>query len=170
MALLFASKISMGTIRVEIDESGFGHRWTKRFIFSSAIDIHLTWNIMIDYFFEKDRSFDRFQITLENSRRYRFYRQNMWPMKDDYEKFQKDFPSQISKFEAYSEHAIIRGKTIYEEKGFKWVLIFMSLAVLLLIANAVFEKGNTANSAAIGMLAAGVGFYWLQVRMKRRKC
>ncbi len=169
LAIYLASRFSMVKVKIELDESGFKHEWTKKFLFSRESDIHLSWDQILDYFFEEDRSFDKFQITLPNKQLYRFHRQNLWPMKDDFDKFQRDFPRQIRKIESASEQNIIRGKTIYEEKGFKWVLIVMSIFVGLLFLNAMFNESTTTNWGIIGMLAAAVGFYWIRVRMKREK-
>jgi hypothetical protein len=161
-----ASRLSNAKIHIKIDESGFHHLWVKRFIFSREPDIHLFWDQVVDYFFEEDRTYYKFQLTLEHKQRYRFYRQTIWPVKDDFHRFQRTFPKLLRNVGTTEAQQIVLGKTIYEERWFKWVLLFMSILVLLLLVSSAIHGEDGSNWGVLGMLAAAMIFYWIRVRTK----
>lgn len=161
---LLAGRLSTARIIIHVDEGGFHHGWVKRFFFSREPDIHLPWDQVIDYFFEEDRTYFRFQLTLKGKQRYRFYRQTMWPVKDDFYRFQEDFPDLVRKAGSVGEHQVVLGKTIYEERWFKWVLLLMAVMVLLLFVFGDYHE----NWGILAVMALSVAFYWTRVRTKEK--
>lgn len=159
---IVASRLSTARIIIHVDEDGFHHGWVKRFPFSRESDIHLPWDQVIDYFFEEDRTYFRFQLTLKGKQRYRFYRQTMWPVKDDFYRFQEDFPDLVRKAGTLGEHQVVLGKTVYEERWFKWVLLFMAVMVLLLFVFGDYHE----NWGILAVMVLSVAFYWTRVRAK----
>lgn len=175
IALLFAisfyiaSRLSTAKIRIKLDEHGLQHKWVKRFFFSREPDIHLRWDQIIDYVFEEGRTFYKFQLTIQGKQRYRFYRQTIWPTRDDFHKFKRAFPHVIRDIKSVSANDIGRGKTIYEEKWFPWVLAVMSVVVLLLLINAVYHDDISNSVWTLAALACGALFYWVRVIGKGAK-
>lgn len=167
LGLFIASRLSTAKIRIQLDEHGFQHEWIKRFIFSKEADIHLSWDQVIDYVFEEDRTFYKFQLTLQGKQRYRFYRQTFWPTRDDFHKFKRDFPRLMRDIKSVSANDIVCGKTVYEENWFKWVLAAMSIIILLLLVNAISHDDGSSSVWALGALACGALFYWAKVRGKQ---
>lgn len=164
LGFFIASRLSTAKIRIKLDEHGLQHKWMKRFFFSREADIQLRWDQMTDYIFEEDRTFYKFQLTLQHKQRYRFYRQTFWPTRDDFHKFKRDFPHLIRDLKSVSANDIVRGKTVYEEKWFKWVLAAMSIVILLLLVNAISHDDGSSSVWALGALAFGALFYWTKVR------
>ena len=162
-----ALKISTAIISIELNNQGFKHRWIKNFLFSREADIYLEWNQIQEYFFEDDRTYVKFQMRLPNNQRYRIYKQTIWSAKDDFDRFRSAFPRLIHNFEAAHEQDIVLGKTIYEEPGFRWILVVLSAGVVLLLVSAIVSGSNTTNVGTLGMLAAAVAFYWIKVSGKK---
>ncbi|HRN36699.1 MAG TPA: hypothetical protein PLV70_10220 [Flavobacteriales bacterium] len=164
LGLFIASRLSTAKIRIQLDEHGFQHEWIKRFILSKEADIHLSWDQVIDYVFEEDRTFYKFELTLQGKLRYRFYRQTIWPTRDDFHKFKRDFPHLIHDIQSVAANDIIRGKTVFEKKWFKWVLAAMTIVILLLLVAAISNDNGSNSVWALGALACGALFYWTKIR------
>lgn len=167
IGLFVAGLLSTARIKLKLDDSGFHHKWIKQFFFSGDSDVKLIWGEIIDYTFEEDRTFHRFQLTLNNKMRYRFYRQSIWAVRDDFHKFKRDFPQWIREINSASENEIKLGKTIYEEKWFRWVMAVSTVVVLLLLLNGLINGSKSANSWTLGALAFALLFYWVQVWEQR---
>lgn len=161
-----SSHLSTAKVQIKVDEIGFHHTWVKRFPFDREPDIHLPWGQVIDYFFMEDRTYCTFQLTLEHKQRYRLHRQTIWPVKDDFHSFRKSFPMLIRNMGTIEGQPIGLGKTIYEERWFKYALPFMAIAILLLLVISAIRGGDGSNWAILAMLVAAVTFYWIQDRIK----
>lgn len=165
LSLFIALKLSTAMIAIKVNSQGFRHRWIRRFLFSREPDIFLSWSQIQEYFFEDDRTYVKFQMRLPNNQRYRFYRQTIWPVKDDFERFRAAFPKLIQQADSM-DHEIVLGKTIYEEPWFRKIMVVMSAMVILLWGSALMDWSNAANVWTYGAITLGLAFYWIQVSRK----
>ncbi|MFZ4740609.1 MAG: hypothetical protein ACOYLE_05550 [Bacteroidales bacterium] len=164
-----ATYLSKSKIRIELTEESFKHIWVKRFIFSKEPDIKLDWNEIDNYFFENDRGFDSFQLTLNENKRYKITRYNHFPQHDDFYKFSIQFPKFINKVNTTENKSIKIGKTIFEEPLIKLFMFLATIvAVFILFYNLLYERNNTKWSS-IGIMISGIIFYWMQVIRYRKK-
>jgi hypothetical protein len=61
----------MGKVKVLFTDEGFVHIWQRRFILSWEKNIKISWDIVDNYVFQEDRTFDSFIINLTNKTRYK---------------------------------------------------------------------------------------------------
>lgn len=174
ISLYTANKIGTAKIKVTFTSEAIIHVWQRRFPLSWERDINIPWDIVDNYVFQKDRTFDSFIINLKNNARYKIDRQNMFPEKDDFKKLVKDFP-RLSNYYRNKEvvdnqkFEIIEGKNFYESKSFKWIFYFFVTALLLLIINKIINPNSETTWSAIGMLGSGLLFYGTMIQQKKIK-
>lgn len=81
-----ATLIGMAKISVHLNEEGITHIWQRKFILSREKNFLIPWEMVDNYVFEEDRTFDSFIINLTNKTRYKISQLNMLPIKDDFKK------------------------------------------------------------------------------------
>jgi len=160
--------LSRARIKIELSEKGFSHIWIKRFLFSNEEDVELDWNQIIDYIYESDRNYDTFQLTLYSNLKYKIYRYNIFPQKDDFNQFISDFPKYITKINKEHDENIKPGKTFYEHPASKWILIFFTIVFMFLVINKISHNSANTNWVTLATLFFAIGFYWTQI-MSRKK-
>jgi hypothetical protein len=168
----FAHLIGMGKVKVVFTEEGIMHIWERRFIFSREKNFKIPWNLVDNYVFQEDRTFDSFIINLTNQTRYKVNRLNVLPIKDDFNRLVKDFPKLSNDFKngIDSEHVtkpIKEGESIYASKSFRWVFYFMLTGFLILALTKVFNPSSETTWSAIGVIGSGVLFYGLMIKGQR---
>jgi hypothetical protein len=161
-----ATILSSARIKIEITEESFKHIWIRKFYFSREKDIEIKWSQIIDYVFDADKGFDSFQLTLPNHKRYKIYRYNYFPQKDDFVKFHAQFPKNLEQINEINDKEIKKGKTFYQEAGFKWLMIFMTAGVALIFGNKLLNPESGTSWGTLGVLGTAILFYWLQIRKK----
>jgi hypothetical protein len=157
---------SRARIKIEITDKSYKHIWIKKFLFSRESDVEIKWSQIIDYVFEEDRGFDSFQLTLPDKKRYKIWRNNYFTQNADFTKFNTYFPKDLERINDALGIEIKRGKTIYEERGFKWIMLFISIVVGFLICNKLINPGNGINWSTLGILVLAMAFYGLRMRNK----
>jgi hypothetical protein len=158
--------LSRARIKIEITDESFKHIWIRRFLFSREKDIEIKWSQIIDYVFEEDRGFDSFQLTLPDNKRYKIYRYNYLAQKDDFDKFNTQFPKNLRKINEINEDEIKEGKSFYQEAGFKWLMVFMTAGVAFIFADKLLNLESGTRWGTLGVLGTAILFYWLQIRKK----
>jgi hypothetical protein len=69
----------MGKAKVVFTQEGIQHIWERRFILSWEENFIIPWNLVDNYVFQEDRTFDSFIINLTNKTRYKVNRLNVLP-------------------------------------------------------------------------------------------
>lgn len=92
ISFYLANKIGMAKVKVVFTNEAIIHIWKRRFLFSWEKNIKIPWDIVDNYVFQEDRTFDSFIINLTNKTRYKINRLNILPIKDDFKKLVKEFP------------------------------------------------------------------------------
>jgi hypothetical protein len=139
--------------------------WEKNFI--------IPWNLVDNYVFHEDRTFDSFIINLTNKTRYKVNRLNVLPIKDDFNRLVKDFPrlSNDYKNELDSDtesKSIKEGESIYASKSFRWVFYFLLTGFLILALTKVFNPDSGTTWSSLGVIGSGVLFYGMMIKDKKR--
>lgn len=172
IAILFFSPIfpvtilSRGKIRIELTEDTFRTIWIKRFFLSNEPDVELSWNRVIDYVNQEDRGLDSFRLTLTDNQQFKFYRYTYFPQKDDFDKFLHQLPTFLQRVDLANERTIKRGKTEFQTRSFKWVLIGITVLAVGLLINTLVNPDSGTRWATIGVIFSGILFYWMQVTRK----
>ena len=165
--------IGRGRAKILFTEEGFVHMWEKRFLFSKHPNFIIPWEMIDNYVFQEERTFDSFIINLNIKKRYKIDRLNILPNKDDFSNLLNDFPALSNKFRegktSESSLTIVEGKTIYESKEFKWVFYFMVVVFIVLLSDKLFNSGSEMSWSALGVLTSGVLFYWAMTFRKHKK-
>lgn len=92
ISFYIANHIGIAKVKVIFSTEGIIHIWIRRFLLSWEKNIKISWDLVDNYVFQEDRTFDSFIINLTNKTRYKINKQNIFPIKDDFEKLVKDFP------------------------------------------------------------------------------
>ncbi|MEP0365766.1 MAG: hypothetical protein ABJD58_02300 [Cyclobacteriaceae bacterium] len=161
-----ATLLSRGKIRIELTEDAFRTIWVKRFFLSSERNTELSWNRIIDYVIQEDRGLDSFRLTLTNNQQFKFYRYTCFPQKDDFDKFLSQLPSFIRSVNLADERTIEQGKTEFQTRSFKWVLIGLTILAVGLLVNALMNPNSGTRWATFGVIFSGILFYWIQATRK----
>jgi len=164
-----ANLIGMAKAKVIFTEDAFVHIWERRFFLSWEKNFKIPWNIVDNYVFQEDRTFDSFIINLENKTRYKIDRLNVLPIKDDFKKLVKDFPKlsndyrnrQISETET---KRIKEGESIFASKSFKWILYFLLAGFLILVLTKILNPNSETTWSSLGVIGSGLLFYGVMIR------
>lgn len=173
LSFYFAQLIGMGKVKVLFTDEGFVHIWQKRFILSWEKDINIPWDIIDNYVFQEDRTYDSFIINLTNTTRYKISRLNILPINDDFKKLVKDFPKLSNAYKSRlisgnNTKSIEEGKSIYSSKSFKWIFHFMSIGFLVLVLTKIFNPDFKGTWVSLGIIGSGLLFYGLMIRRQRK--
>ena len=157
--LYLASKLSKALISIELSDEGFKHIWIKRFMFNKEEDVEFKWDDIVDYFFERNENWSRFQLTLKDNKCYKFNRSDFFNRKDDFYKFERQFPDYINKINLDKDKTIKVGKTIYEETLF---IVFM-LIVTGFIIYQIYDINQYTNWGLILIMTVVDIIYWNRI-------
>ncbi len=163
-----AHQIGMGKAKVVFTPEGIQHIWERRFILSWEKNFIIPWNIVDNYVFQEDRTFDSFIINLTNKTRYKVNRLNVLPIKDDFNRLVKDFPRLSNDYkngpDSDSEIKPIKeGESIYASKSFRWVFYFLLAGFLILALTKVFNPDSGTTWSSLGVIGSGVLFYGMMI-------
>jgi hypothetical protein len=161
--------LSRARVKIELTEEGFKHLWIRKFVFSRDKDIELKWSQIINYVYQEGRGYESFQLTLPENKRYKILRYNYFPQKDDFEKFISQFPGFINKLKESTDNKIEKGKSMFEEPAFKWIMIIFTAILTLLIINKILNPENSTSWIVCLCLSLIIGFYWIQMRINKKK-
>jgi hypothetical protein len=172
-----AQLIGMGKAKIVFTNEGLVHKWERRFFLSWEKNFKIPWELIDNYVFQEDRTFDSFIINLTNKTRYKINKINILPIKDDFRKLVKDFPKLSNEFKngKLSENikpTILEGESIYASKSFRWVFYFMLTAYLVLLVSKLFNPNFETTWATLGVIGSGLLFYGLMIsgHNKNNKC
>jgi hypothetical protein len=168
-----ANQIGMAKVKVIFTKEGFIHVWIRRFIFSWERNIKISWELVDNYVFQEDRTFDSFIINLTNKTRYKINRLNVLPIKDDFKKLVKDFPKLSNEYiseltSGNQTKSIKQGESIYANKSFKWVFYFMSVGFLVIVLTKVFNPNSETTWSSLGVIGSGLLFYGLMIKGQKK--
>lgn len=174
ISLYVANKIGTAKIKVIFTSEAIIHIWERRFILSWESDIKIPWDIVDNYVFQNDRTFDSFIINLKNNKRYKIDRQNMFPIKDDFKKLVKEFPRLSNdyrnrKISDNYKFKIILGKSIHDSKFFKWNFYLLLTGFILLILIKVFIPNSGSTWGILGALGSALLFYGTMIQRQKKK-
>lgn len=174
ISLYVANKIGTAKIEVIFTSEAIIHIWERRFILSWESDIKIPWDIVDNYVFQNDRTFDSFIINLKNNKRYKIDRQNMFPIKDDFKKLVKEFPRLSNdyrnrKISDNYKFKIILGKSIHDSKFFKWNFYLLLTGFILLILIKVFIPNSSSTWGILGALGSALLFYGTMIQRQKKK-
>ena len=164
-----AHLIGMAKAKIIFTEQGFIHIWNRRFLFSWEKNIKIPWEIVGNYLFQEDRTFDSFIINFTNNKRYKINRLNLIPINDDFKKLVKDFPRLSNKYRKGTGSnngttTIEEGVSIYASKGFKWIFYFMTFGFIILILTKIFNPDSGTTWSSLGVIGTGLLFYGVMIK------
>lgn len=174
ISLYLANKIGMAKAKVIFKNDGINHIWERRFILNWEKNIIIPWDLIDNYVFEKDRTFDSFTINLTNKTRYKINRLNLFPIKDDFMKFVKEFPRLSNEYRKRMKidtntAKIKEGENIYASKSFKWVFYFLFFGFIILLLTKMNNPNSGTNWGSIGVIGCAVAFYWMMIKRQKKK-
>ncbi|MPQ49307.1 hypothetical protein GCQ56_20125 [Marinifilum sp. N1E240] len=163
-----AHLIGMGKAKVVLTQEGINHIWERRFILSWEKSFRVPWNLVDNYVFQEDRTFDSFIINLTNKTRYKVNRLNVLPIKDDFNRLVKDFPRLSNDYKNGLDSdteikPIKEGESIYASKSFRWVFYFLLAGFLILALTKVFNPNSGTTWSSLGVIGSGVLFYGMMI-------
>ena len=167
-----ANLIGMAKVKVILTDEAIAHIWMRRFFLSWEKNLKIPWNMVDNYVFQEDRTFDSFIINLTNKTRYKINRLNILPIKDDFNKLVKDFPKLSNDFkngvESKTDTKLIKkGKSIYASKSFKWIFYSLSVGFLILVLTKIFNADLNTTWSSLGVIGSGLLFYGMMIREKK---
>jgi len=167
-----AQLIGMAKAKVILAEDAFIHIWERRFFLSWENNFKIPWNIVDNYVFQEDRTFDSFIINLTIKRRYKINQLNVFPIRDDFKKLVKDFPRLSNEFRKgiltdNDTSRIKEGETIYASKSFKWGFYLMSVGFGVLILTKLFNPKLQTAWSALGIIGSALLFYGLMIKGRK---
>ncbi len=173
ISFYIANQIGIAKVKVIFSTEGIIHVWTRRFFLSWERNIKISWDLVDNYVFHEDRTFDSFIINLTNKTRYKLNRLNILPIKDDFEKLVKDFPKLSNEFKNgltadYQTKSIKKGESIYASKSFRWAFYFLSAVFLVLLLTKVFSPESQTRWSALGVIGSGLLFYGLMIKGQKK--
>lgn len=163
-----AHLIGMGKAKVVLTQEGIQHIWVRRFFLSWEKNFIITWNLVDNYAFQKDRTFDSFIINLTNKTRYKVNRLNVLPIKDDFNRLVKDFPRLSNDYKKGLDSdiefkPIKEGKSIYASKSFRWIFYFLLTGFIILALTKVFNPDSVTTWSSIGVIGSSVLYYGIMI-------
>lgn len=159
--------LSTGKIRISIQEDGIRYLWIKRFFLSKEDNILINWEQIVSYLFEEDRGLQSFELDLTNGLRYKINRINHFPFNDDYKKFKHQFPTYIRNRNKMDNIKITKGKTVFEEANFKYVLYLMAMILVFLIYDKMSHLESETNWGTIALLFSIISIYFIKVKKNK---
>jgi cell division protein FtsW (lipid II flippase) len=159
--------VGMAKAKVIFTDEAFIHVWERKFILSRETDIKIPWNLVDNYVFQKDRTFDSFIINLTTKVRYKINRINTIPIRDDFEKLVKNFQQLSNEYRkgtvADNDTTLIKeGESIYASKSFKWAFYLMAFVFLILLLNIIFNP-DYGTWSSFGVIGGALIFYGVRV-------
>lgn len=172
-SIYLAHLIGMGKVRVVFTQEGIQHIWERRFILSWERNFKIPWNLVDNYVFQEDRTFDSFIINLTNKTRYKVNRLNFIPINDDFNRLVKDFPRLSNDYKKGLDFdsetkSIKEGESIYASKSFRWVFYFLLSGFLILAMTKVFNPDSGTTWSSLGVIGSGVLFYGMMIIGQKR--
>ena len=172
-SVYLAHLIGMAKAKVTFTEQGFIHTWKRKFLFSWEKDIRLPWEIVDNYLFHEDRTLDSFYINLTTKKRYKINQLNVLPINDDFKKLIKDFPRLSNKYKAgtgtkIETQTIKEGKSIYANKGFKWIFYILALGFIILLLTKILNPESETTWSSLGVIGTGLLFYGVMIKEKKK--
>lgn len=165
--------IGMAKAKIVFTHDGLQHIWERRFILSWEKNQIIPWNLVDNYVFQEDRTFDSFIINLTNKTRYKINRMNILPMKDDFNQLVKDFPKLSNEYKAGSDadiktKAINVGETIYQSKSFRWLFYLLLIGFLILVISKVLIPNTGTSWGILLTMGSAVTFYGIMIKNHKR--
>ena len=172
-SVYLAHVIGMAQAKVTFTEQGFIHTWKRRFLFSCEKDIIIPWEIVDNYLFHEDKTLDSFYINLTTKKRYKINQLNVLPINDDFKKLIKDFPRLSNKYKTGTDSniktkTIKEGKSIYANKGFKWILYIFMIVFIILLLTKIFNPESGTTWGSLGVIGTGLLFYGFMIKEKKK--
>jgi uncharacterized protein YqhQ len=171
ISIYLSHLLSKAKVKIIMNEDGYYHMWEKRYLFSKAKSLKISWNIIDNFVMENERTFDNFIINLNNGRRYKISRLSIFPIEDDFKKLVNDFPIISNHFllSNNNERQIVEGEPFYKSKGFKFVLFVMLGILIFLTISKINETNSITSCASLMVIASGLLFYLLKVYSKKEE-
>ncbi len=172
ISFYIANQLGRAKVKVIFTNEGIIHVWVRRFFLSWEKNIKIPWDLVDNYVFQEDRTFDSFIINLTNKKRYKINRLNVLPIKDDFKKLVKDFPKLSNEYQKELTHdtqtiKIKDGESIYANKSFKWIFYFLLVGFLVLILTKVFNPNSETTWSSLGVIGSGLLFYGVMIRGRK---
>jgi len=170
ISIYFANLLGRAKVKLVFTQEAFLHIWGKKYIFCFEKNIKIPWNTMENYVFEAERTFDSFIIILNNKRRYKINRINFLPIKDDFKKFRKLFPSLANHYLKQEDESkkIEKGVNFYSTKEFKNMYYIIAIPFIILVLFSIFSPKVSLNLGGLSMIAFVLLFYGLQIRNNKK--
>lgn len=164
-----ANLIGMAKVKMVFTNEAIIHIWERRFLLSWEKNIKIPWDIIDNYVFQEDRTFDSFIINLTNKTRYKINRLNILPIKDDFKKLVKEFPRLSNEYRngmtSNTDTAKINeGESIYASKYFKWIFYLLSTGFIVLVLTKVFNPNSETTWSSLGVIGSGLLFYGVMIK------
>lgn len=174
ISFYLSTLIGQAKIKLAFTKEALLHTWERRFLFSREKDLTIPWRIVDNYVVEEDRTWDSFIINLSTKKRYKINRLNIIPIKDDFDKFVKDFPRLSNKFKKEvdsdaSLNSIAVGKSKYESKSFKKSFYILLTAFLILCIVKIINSDTLKSWGSFGVIGCAIGYYWSMIKAKKDK-
>lgn len=174
ISFYLSTLIGQAKIKLVFTKEALLHKWERRFLFSWEKDVTIPWKIVDNYVVEEDRTWDSFIINLSTKMRYKINRLNIIPVKDDFDKFVKDFPRLSNKFKKQvgseaSLNSISEGKSKYESKSFRQSIYILLTVFLILCIVKIISSAELKSWAPLGVIGCAIGYYWLMMKAKKDK-
>lgn len=165
--------IGTGKAKIVFEHDGVHHIWERRFFLSWEKNHFIPWNLVDNYVFQEDRTFDSFIINLTNKTRYKVNRMNVLSMKDDFKQLVKDFPKLSNQYKSgldadIKTKTIKEGETIYQSKSFRWFFYFLMLGFLFLVILKVLTPNSETSWGPLMIIGSAVAFYGIMNRNHKR--
>ncbi len=169
ISFYMANKAGMAKVKVIFTNEAIIHIWERRYFLSWEKDIKIPLDIVDNYIFQEDRYFDSFTINLTNKTRYKIYRLNFIPIKDDFRKLLRDYPYFVNDYRnGMSSDTKLENikvaESIYALKSFKWIFYIFSAGFLLLLFTKVFDTNSEITWSSLGVIGSGLLFYWTMIK------
>ncbi len=158
--------VASAKIRIKLDSNGLKHYWERRFLLDFQKNVLIRWELIDNYVFEPDRSFDNFKLNLNNNLRYKFYRSNMFKIDDDFERFNIEFIEIVKNKNQQSgieRQKIVRGKTIYEDISYRWLFHLYGLTFIVLLIIKFIDPAKGTSWPMLGIIGSSYFFYLLMI-------
>jgi len=171
-SVYLAHLIGMAQVKVTFSKQGLVHTWKRRFLFSWEKEIIIPWEIVDNYLFHEDRTLDSFYINLTTKKRYKINQLNILPINDDFKKLIKDFPVLSNKYKLGTDSniemkTIKEDKSIYSNKGFKWLLYILTIGFIILLLTKILNPESKTTWSSLGIIGTGLMFYGTMIKERK---
>ncbi len=173
-SIYLAHIIGMAKAKVIFTKEAFIHNWERKFLFSWENNIIIPWEIVDNYVFLEERTYDSFIINLTTKQRYKIDRLNFLPLTDDFKRLVKDFPRLSNEYRMgivsdYDIPLIREGQSIYASKSFKWIFYLLTAGFLVLALTKMFDPESETTWSTIGALGCALLFYGSMIIRQNKK-